>query len=216
MSFLIALSHHANPLSTLFRYIFRFAPSLLVRRPSAGQCTPSFFRQKRFNRKAPLSIGFLFSSTQPSRSSPTPTPHNMILFNLSAKDPPPRGGARHAPASRIHKRALSLLRPFRSDIFLELLQKSLQDYANAAMSFKITYFWSKTTFSRFVLHCFYFLSFLPKKCVFCAKNALFRSLFCVCCVLQKTAPKRAAFVFLCLFVFVCDNLFNETLQRKHR
>ena len=63
---------------------------------------------------------------------------------------------------------------------------------------------------------FLFLSFLPKKCVFGAKNALFRSLFCVCCVLQKTAPKRAVFVFLCLFVFVCDDLFNESLQRKHR
>lgn len=63
---------------------------------------------------------------------------------------------------------------------------------------------------------FLFLSFLPKKCVFCAKNALFRSLFFVCCVLQKTAPKRAVFAFLCLFVFVCDDLFNESLQRKHR
>ena len=77
-------------------------------------------------------------------------------------------------------------------------------------------FWSKTTFSRFVLRYFCFLSFLPKKCVFCAKNALFRSLFFVCCVLQKTAPKRAVFAFLCLFVFVYDDLFNESLQRKHR
>lgn len=146
----------------------------------------------------------------------TQHPHsrNMTLFNLSAKDPPP-----HGAMLRLHTSTNSPQSPrssFDRISSFELLRKSLRDHANAAMPFKIVCFWSKTPFSRFVLRCFYFLSFLPKKCVFGAKNALFRSLFCVCCVLQKTAPKCAVFVFLCLFVFVCDDLFNKSLQRKHR
>ena len=209
VSFLIALSHHTNPLSTLFRYIALLCASplsLLVRRlERAGQCTPSFFRQKRFNRKAPLSIGFLFSSTQPSRSSPTPTPHNMILFNLSAKDPPPRGGARHAPASRIHKRALSLLRPFRSDIFLELLQKSLQDYANAAMSFKVACFWQNRRFHALFCIVFIFCHFC-RKSAFLAPKTHFFARFSVsvafCKKRRPNAPFLSFYAFLSLFATI--------------
>ena len=66
-------------------------------------------------------------------------------------------------------------------------------------------FWSKTTFSCFVLRCFYFLSFLPKKCVFAPKTHFFAhfSLYVAFCKKRRpNAPFLSFYAFLSLFATI--------------
>ena len=130
----------------------------------------------------------------------------MTLFKLSAKkDTPPRGGARHAPASCIHKRALTLLRPFQSDIFLELLRKSLRDHANTATPFKIACFWQNRRFRALFCVVFIFCHFCRKSAFFAQKTHFFAHFsmpVAFCKKRRPNAPFLSFYAFLSLFATI--------------
>lgn len=100
--------------------------------------------------------------------------------------------------------------------YLLNLFKNRSELTQTSLHLSKSFIFGKIAAFTLCFALFLFFVIFAEKVRFLRQKRTFSLTFLCLLRFAKNGAQGAVFAFLCLFVFVCDDLFNEALQRKHR